>query len=88
MLLTEYDEAETLEMFKRDYLAEGRAEGRAEGLNEGMAKGLNEGMVKGEERERLNTIRKLMKSLKMTARQAMTLLEIPSSEQGKYLDRL
>ncbi len=84
MLLTEYDEAETLEMFKRDYLAEGRAEG----LTEGMAKGLNEGMVKGEERERLNTIRKLMKSLKMTARQAMTLLEIPSSEQGKYLDRL
>jgi flagellar biosynthesis/type III secretory pathway protein FliH len=84
MLLTEYDEAETLEMFKRDYLAEGRAEG----LTEGMAKGLNEGMVKGEERERLNTIRKLMKSLKMTASQAMALLEIPSSEQGKYLDRL
>ncbi len=27
MLLTEYNEAETLEMFKRDYLAEGRAEG-------------------------------------------------------------
>jgi flagellar biosynthesis/type III secretory pathway protein FliH len=79
-------------MFKRDYLAEGRAEGLTEGLakglNEGMAKGLNEGMAKGEERERLNTIRKLMKSLKMTASQAMALLEIPSSEQGKYLDRL
>ena len=100
MLLTEYDEAETLEMIKRDYLAEGRAEGMTEGLakglnegmakglNEGMAKGLNEGMAKGEERERLNTIRKLMKSLKMTASQAMALLEIPSSEQGKYLDRL
>ena len=72
MLLTEYNEAETLEMFKRDYLAEGRAEGRAE----------------GEEYERLTTIRKLMKSLKMTAQQAMALLEIPSSEQEKYLDRL
>ena len=32
-------------MIKRDYLAEGRAEGR----------------IEGEERERLNTIRKLMK---------------------------
>ena len=68
MLLTEYNEAETLEMFKRDYLAEGRAE--------------------GEEHERLNTIRKLMKSLSMTAQQAMTVLEIPPSEQGKYLNRL
>ena len=72
MLLTEYNEAETLEMIKRDYLAEGRAEGRAE----------------GEEYERLTTIRKLMKSLKMTAQQAMAVLEIPSSEQGRYLDRL
>ena len=72
MLLTEYNEAETLEMIKRDYLAEGRAEGRAE----------------GEEYERLSTIRKLMKSLKMTAQQAMAVLEIPSSEQGRYLDRL
>ena len=36
MLLTEYNEAETLEMFKRDYLAEGRAEGRTEGINTGM----------------------------------------------------
>ena len=68
MLLTEYNEAETLEMIKRDYLAEGRAE--------------------GEEYERLTTIRKLMKSLKMTAQQAMAVLEIPSSEQGRYLDRL
>ena len=61
MLLTEYNEVETLEMFKRDYLAEGRAE--------------------GEEHERLNTIRKRMRSLKMTARQAMAVLENPSSGQ-------
>ena len=42
MLLTEYNEAETLEMFKRDYLAEGRAEGRAEGLTTGRAEGVIE----------------------------------------------
>ena len=59
-------------MLKRDYLAEGRAVGRAE----------------GEERERLNTIRKLMKSLSMTSQQAMTVLEIPPSEQGRYLSMI
>ncbi|MBQ6121796.1 MAG: Rpn family recombination-promoting nuclease/putative transposase [Clostridia bacterium] len=61
MLLTEYNEVETLEMFKRDYLVEGR--------------------VDGEEHKRLNTIRKRMRSLKMTARQAVAVLEIPSSGQ-------
>ena len=59
-------------MFKRDYLAEGRAEGR----------------IEGEERERLNTIRKTHDTLNMTVQQAMTILEIPSSEQIKYIDRI
>jgi flagellar biosynthesis/type III secretory pathway protein FliH len=47
MLLTEYNEAETMEMLKReareDGLAEGRAEGRAKGLAEGRAEGRAEG---------------------------------------------
>ena len=37
--LTEYNEAETMQMFKE----EGREEGRAEGLEEGHTKGLAEG---------------------------------------------
>ena len=72
MLLTEYNEAETLEMLKRDYLAEGRAEGRAEGT----------------EAERLNSIRSIMDSLKISAREAMTLLKIPVTDQMKYFDRV
>ena len=68
MLLTEYNEAETMELFKRDYLAEGRAEGK--------------------EAERLTSIRNLMKSLKVSAQQAMTLLGIPEAEQPKYLNRI
>ena len=72
MLLTEYNEAETLEMFKRDYFAEGRAEGRAEGT----------------EAERLNSIRSIMDSLKVSAGEAMTILKIPAAEQLKYFNRI
>ncbi len=43
MCLTEYNEAETMQMFKE----EGRAEGRVEGREEGRAKGLEEGHTKG-----------------------------------------
>ena len=41
MLLTEYNEAEAMELFRE----EGRAEGRAEGLAEGLAEGRAEGII-------------------------------------------
>ena len=47
MLLTEYDEKETMELFKRDWKAEGRAEGKAEGRAEGKAEGRAEGKAEG-----------------------------------------
>jgi len=72
MLLTEYNEAETMEMFRRDYLAEGIARGRAEGA----------------ESERLNSIRSIMDSLKVSAAEAMNILKIPPSEQRRYADRI
>ncbi len=84
MLLTEYNEAETLEMFKRDYLAEGRAKGRAEGRAEGRVVGRAE----GKDTERLNSIRSIMDSLRVSAREAMTILKIPAAEQAKYFDRI
>ena len=37
MLLTEYDEAETLELFKKEAYDEGKAEGKTEGITEGKA---------------------------------------------------
>ena len=60
MLLTEYNEAEAMELFK--------AEGR--------------------EDERVNNIRSLMDSLKITARQAMDALRIPADEQDRYMKSL
>ena len=41
MLLTEYNEAETMEMFREEGRAEGRAEGREEGIIEGQEKGMS-----------------------------------------------
>ncbi len=41
MCLTEYDEAETMNMFKE----EGRQEGLKEGLKEGLQQGLQEGIL-------------------------------------------
>ncbi len=40
MLLTEYDEAKTMELFKEEGRAEGRAEGRLEGREQGFALGM------------------------------------------------
>ncbi len=40
MLLTEYDEAKTMELFKEEGRAEGRAEDRAEGREQGFALGM------------------------------------------------
>lgn len=68
MLLTEYNEAETLELFKKEYRAEGRVQGR--------------------EDERVDNIRKLMRSLKLTAQQAMEALDIPPADQARYLNRI
>ena len=47
MLLTEYDEIRTMEMFKREGREEGRIEGREEGREEGRVEGRKEGRREG-----------------------------------------
>lgn len=77
-------------------LKQGRAEGRAEGIKEGRAEGLKqgraegikegraEGLAEGLERGIANSLLNVMKTLKMTAEQAMETLNIPQNEQRKY----
>lgn len=48
----------------------------------------NEGIAKGREQERLESIRNLMDSMKISANQAMTALKIPLDDQNKYLSKL
>ncbi len=54
MCLTEYNEAETMQMIKDEGREEGREEGRKEGLEEGLKKGREEG-----EEERIELMREI-----------------------------
>ncbi len=45
MLLTEYNEVETMQLFKEDGRREGRQEGRLEGRQEGIREGRQEGAL-------------------------------------------
>ena len=76
MLLTEYNETETLEMFKE--------EGRAEGREEGRAEGMEKGIVTGMDRANLANIQKIMEKMKFTAQEAMDFLDFSGKEQEKY----
>ena len=62
MLLTEYNEIETMELFKEEGREEGRIEGREEGLQEGLqeglTKGLQEGLTKGQILQAIKMYRK------------------------------
>ena len=42
----------------------------------------------GQEEERVNSIRKMMQKLNLTAKQAMDVLDIPVNEQEKYVSSL
>ena len=58
------------------------------GEAQGHAVGLAEGEVQGELKERLKNINALMKNFKVSAQEAMQILEIPSEEQQKLLPLL
>ena len=58
------------------------------GEAQGHAVGLAEGEVQGELKERLKNINALMKNFKVSAQEAMNILELPSEEQQKLLTLL
>ena len=60
MLLTEYNEAETMELFRKE----------------------------GIDQNRVESIKNVMESFKVTAQQAMEALKIPVADQSKYLAKL
>ena len=69
MCLTEYNEMETMEMF--------REEGLQEGLQKGLQKGLQEGLLKG----KLLDIQNLIDSTGWDTDQVMDMLKIPPDQQ-------
>ena len=70
---------------REEALKEGLETGRKEGLETGRKEGLETGREEGCEKERVKNIQKIMEKLKMTAPQAMDFLDIPRSEQSKYM---
>lgn len=50
--------------------------------------GLSQGLSQGLRSRSIEDVRKLMKNLKLTAKQAMDILEIPNDEQAEYLELL
>ena len=72
MCLTEYNEAEVMEMFKEEGREEGREKGREEGREEGTQAAI------------AACIKEIMGKLKYTADQAMDLLSIPDEERPTY----
>ena len=58
------------------------------GVEKGLQKGRAEGMEKGIKKGILSSIEKLMKTMKLTAQQAMDALEIPDEERAAYAEKL
>ena len=79
-----------------DYGAYGESRGIEKGLKKGLQKGLQqgllqgrkEGILEGKERERLEGIQSLMKTLKLSAEEAMDALQIPTQEKSYYFLKL
>ena len=63
-------------------------EGRKQGLAQGIEQGIERGIEEGTDRERLQNIRSMMRKLKVTASEAMDIIEIPAEEQPRYLKLL
>ena len=55
---------------------------------EGLKEGIKEGLKKGIEEGRLNSVKALMKNAKVSAQEAMKILDVPSEEQQKLLPLL
>ena len=62
------------------------------GMQQGMQQGLQQGMQQGADSERIRIIRLLMNNptmgQKLSAQQAMKMLNIPAEEQARYLQMI
>jgi len=67
---------------------EGIKEGRKEGRKEGIKEGRKEGIKEGAQKDRAASLRSLITKLKLSAEQAMDLLEVPTDERPIYRELL
>jgi flagellar biosynthesis/type III secretory pathway protein FliH len=77
-------EDETMGDALRELMKDELEEAHANGIEEGMERGIQRGMEEGI----LSSISNLMKSMKLTAEQAMDALGIPKNERASYNAKL
>ena len=75
MILTDYDEEKTMEMFKREYRHDGYSEGRLEGEQIGYSKGEQVGYNKGEQ-EKEKSLAERFKAKGMSDKEIADLLDV------------
>ena len=80
MLLTEYNEAASHELFQ--------LEGERIGHEKGLKEGLEKGMKQGADGARLEDIRTAMQKLNLSADAAMVFFDIPQELREKYAKEL
>ena len=76
------------EQGRNEGFKDGRNEGFKDGRNEGFRDGRSEGFKDGRSEGDLSSIRNLMRNMKLTAQQAMDILEISTADQARYLAML
>lgn len=77
---------EYMNMLMRDM--EIREEGREEGRTEGRAEGRAEGKAEGREAERLDGVRRAVRKLGVSLRQAMDFMDIPASGRNRFIEQM
>ena len=60
----------------------------ADRISEERQEAMQEGCIKGRTDERMSNLRQLISKLKMSAEQAMDVLDVPMSERQRYRDLL
>ena len=55
-----------------------------EGMAQGMVQGMERGMTQGMERDRLESLRTIMRKMRLSAEDAMAMLDVPQDRWQKY----
>ena len=59
-------------------------EGMERGMAQGMERGMERGMAQGMERDRLESLRTIMRKMRLSAEDAMAMLDVPQDRWQKY----
>ena len=80
IMFTLYDEDEIMRRYTKTVTKKAQEEGMAQGMRQGVAQGMRQGVAQGIQ----TSIQNLMRKMKVSAEQAMDMLDIKPDERAKY----